>query len=61
VNQFYTCEDIAKRYGVKIKTVYNWIKEKKLPAIRPGKSYAIRPEDINAFELSRMTIQPPTS
>lgn len=58
MEDFYTCEDVAKRYGVKIKTVYGWIKKKKLPAIRPGKAYAIRPQDLEAFERTHATIQP---
>lgn len=57
MEKFYTCEDVAKRYGVKIKTVYTWVKGKKIQAIRLGKSYAIRPQDIEAFENSRTTIQ----
>ncbi len=54
----YTCEEVAQRYGVKLITVWDWIRKKKLNAIRTGKSYAIRPEDIEAFECSRQTIQP---
>ena len=32
-----------------------WIREKKLPAIRIGKGYRIRPEDLEAFEAARKT------
>ena len=53
----YTCEEVAERYGVKLITVWDWIRKKKLPAIRTGKSYRIRPEDIEAFERERMTIR----
>lgn len=53
----YTCEEVAERYGVKLITVWDWIRKKKLPAIRTGKSYRIRPEDIEAFEQERMTIK----
>ena len=53
----YTCEEVAERYGVKLITVWDWIRKKKLPAIRTGKSYRIRPEDIETFERERMTIQ----
>lgn len=52
----FTCEEVAKRYGVKPTTVWDWIRKKKLPAIKTGKNYAIRPEDIEAFEQSRRTI-----
>ena len=42
---------------MKLITVWDWIRKKKLPAIRTGKSYRIRPEDIEAFERERMTIK----
>lgn len=51
----YTCEEIAERYGVKVITVWDWIRKKKLPALKIGKEYWIREEDIKAFEASRLT------
>ncbi len=51
----YTCNEIAKRYGVKVITVWEWIRKKKLPALKIGKEYRIREEDIRAFEESRLT------
>lgn len=51
----YTCEEIAERYGVKVITVWDWIRKKKLPALKIGKEYRIREEDIKAFETSRLT------
>ena len=38
----YTCQEVADRYGVKLITVWDWI----------------RPQDIEAFESARRTIQP---
>ena len=55
--ELHTCTDVAARYGVEVITVWDWIRKKKLPAIRTGKSYRIRPEDIEAFERERMTIK----
>lgn len=52
----FTCEDIAERYGVKVLTVWDWIRNKKLPAIKTGKMYRIRPEDVQQFEEARKTI-----
>ena len=52
----YTCTEIAERYGVKTITVWEWIRKKKLPAIKTGKSYHIRPEDLKALEESRRTV-----
>jgi len=46
-----TCEQVAERYSVKVITVWEWIKSKKLPAIKVnGRIYRIRAEDLEAFE-----------
>lgn len=59
MDRCYTCEEIAQRYNVKLITVWDWIRKKKLPAVKAGKSYAIRSEDIEAFELQRLTTKNP--
>lgn len=53
----YSCEQIAQRYGVKTITVWDWIRKKKLGAIRLGRDYRIREEDLKAFEDARKTIK----
>lgn len=56
MDKYFTCEEVAKRYGVKTRTVWSWIREKKLNAVRLGKTvYRIRPEDIKAFDQARLT------
>lgn len=55
MEKYLTCEQVAERYGVKVMTVWAWIREKKLPAIRIGKGYRIRPKDLEAFEAARKT------
>ncbi len=55
MSKMYTCEEIAERYGVKVITVWDWIRKKKLPALKLGKEYRVRDEDIKAFEESRLT------
>lgn len=47
-----TCEQVAERYSVKVITVWEWIRSKKLPAIKVagGRVYRIRAEDLEAFE-----------
>ncbi len=52
----YECQEVADLYGVKLMTVWAWIREKKLPAIKINKKYVVRPEDLQAFEESRKTI-----
>lgn len=52
-----SCKEVAEIYGVAEKTVWLWIREKKLPAIQMQKGYLIRPEDLKRFERARMTVQ----
>lgn len=56
MGELYTCKDVAERYGVQIITVWEWIRKKKLGAIKIGKEYRVSAEDIKAFERSRRTI-----
>lgn len=56
MEKFYSCEQVAERYSVKVKTVWSWIRDKRLPAVRIGKCYRIRREDLEAFENSNKTV-----
>lgn len=56
MSEMYTCEQVAQRYGVKVLTVWDWIRKKKLTAIKLGRGYRIRQEDIESFEQSRLTV-----
>lgn len=53
----YTCEQVADRYGVKVITVWDWIRKKKLNAIKLGREYRVTEEDLIQFEEERKTIQ----
>ena len=53
--ELYTCEQVARRYGVKIITVWDWIRKRKLGAIKLGRDYRISEEDLKAFEEARKT------
>lgn len=53
----YSCEDVANRYGIKVETVWTWIREKRLPAVKIGKGYRINENDLNAFEKKNRTTQ----
>jgi len=55
--QFLTCDEVAAMYQVETITVWSWIRGKKLNAIRTGKEYRIRPEDVQAFNEARYTRQ----
>lgn len=56
MGKLYTCDEIAERYGVKVITVWDWIRKKKLPAMKIGKIYRIREEDITVFESDKKTV-----
>lgn len=55
MEKYLSAEEVAEIFGVKVGTVWAWIREKKLPAIKTGKLYHIRPEDLRKFEESRKT------
>jgi len=55
LGKIYSCEEIAERYGVKINTVWDWIRKKKLPAMKIGKYYKVREEDLKKFENKSLT------
>lgn len=57
MQNLYDCEFVSERYNVEIRTVWGWIREKKLPAIKIGKQYRIREEDLKRFEEERKTIK----
>ena len=54
MEKIYTPNDVAERYSVKIKTVWEWIKAGKLPAMKLGKFYRISESDLTAFEQANM-------
>ena len=55
MSQMFTCEEVAERYKVKVITVWEWIRQKKLGAIKLGREYRVSEEDLKAFENSRRT------
>ncbi|WP_330409873.1 helix-turn-helix domain-containing protein [Hydrogeniiclostridium mannosilyticum] len=59
VLQLYTCQEIAERYRVEVITVWDWIRKKKLPAIKIGRDYRVSDRDIEYFESTRKTVHPP--
>lgn len=54
--QLYTCAEIAERYKVEVMTVWEWIRKKKLPAIKIGKEYRVNEDDLREFEAARRTV-----
>lgn len=48
--KLYTCEELAERYAVKIRTVWDWIRSGKLHAVQIGRLYRVYESDVVAFE-----------
>lgn len=57
MEKIYNCEEIAERYGVRISTVWDWIRNKKLTAMKIGKYYKVREEDLKKFEESSLVTE----
>lgn len=54
--ELHTCTDVAARYGVEVITVWDWIRKKKLGAVKIGREYRISDDDLRTFEDARRTI-----
>jgi putative molybdopterin biosynthesis protein len=48
-DQYYSIEEVAKMLKIAYLTVYRWIQKKKLKAVKAGKQYRIRKEDLDNF------------
>lgn len=59
-DKLYTCGEIAERYSVELITVWDWIRKRKLPAIKIGREYRVSENDLKEFEEKRRTVQRPT-
>ena len=57
MSRYFSCKEVADIYGVKVFTVWNWVRNKKIPAIKIGKQYRIREEDLNKFEEDNRTVR----
>lgn len=55
MEKLYNCGDVANRYGVKVETVWAWIREKQLIAVKIGKSYRVKETDLTIFEQKNRT------
>ena len=53
MTDLYTCAEVAQRYGVEKFTVWEWIRKRKLGAIKLGKEYRISVDDLQQFANSR--------
>lgn len=56
MEKIYSCEEVAERFQVKTETVWSWIREKRIAAIRVGKGYRIPESALIAFEKDNSTM-----
>lgn len=56
MSKFYTCNEVAELYRVKTLTVWDWIRKKKLGAIKIGREYRVSQNQLDEFNESRKTI-----
>ena len=52
--RFYTVAEVARVLRVSSMTVYRLINSGQLPAVRVGKSYRLREEDVNRYLSERL-------
>ncbi len=52
---FFTVAEVAQALRVSNMTVYRLISSGQLPAVRVGKSYRLREEDVNRYLSGRFT------
>ena len=50
MSKLYTCEEVADYYGVKVITVWDWIRKGRLRAIKMPKGYRISADALSEYE-----------
>ncbi|MYT32556.1 MULTISPECIES: helix-turn-helix domain-containing protein [unclassified Streptomyces] len=48
-DRLYSVEQVAERLGLHVRTVRNYVRDGRLPAVRIGKQYRIAHEDLEVF------------
>ena len=57
MSKMYTCDEVAERYKVIVITVWDWIRQRKLNAIKLGREYRVSEDDLIKFEEERKTVR----
>lgn len=50
--KLYTLEETAKQLGVKTRTMYNYMRDKKVLGIKLGKSWKIKKSEIDYIKVN---------
>ncbi len=51
--EYYSIEEVAKMLKVAYLTVYRWVQSKKLSAVKAGKQYRVKKEELDKFLQKR--------
>ena len=60
-DRYLTVLEVAEQLGFSDQTVYNWIRAKKLPAIKIQKDFRIKQSDVDRLLQAHTTAGPGTS
>jgi len=60
-DRYLTVLEVAEQLGFSDQTVYNWIRAKKLPAIKIQKDFRIKQSDVDRLLEAHTTAVPETS
>lgn len=55
--EYLTPQQVADALQLTVQTVYQWIKDKELPAVKVGRVYRITKEDFDKFLSDRATVK----
>lgn len=58
--RYWTAGEVAARLRVRVQTVYRWLQEGRLEAVRPGRSYRIGERSLERFLEEQKTRKPDT-
>ncbi len=50
MEKMFTVDEVRDHYGVSRRTVYDWIRDKKLAAVKPSKALLVKQSALEAFE-----------
>lgn len=59
--KMYTCDEVAERYKVKVITVWEWIRQRKLNAINLGREYRVSLMCLNVHVIAVVLLEFPST
>ena len=50
MEKYFTCEEVAELYRVKLSTVWEWVRSGKLRSVKIGRVYRVKQSALDEFE-----------